>query len=43
MSNRHKLTESLPRMLNILEGCLNRPHSLDDVKGYLDEVSKNNV
>lgn len=41
MSNRHKLTESLPRMLNILEGCLNRPHSLDDVKGYLGEVSKN--
>lgn len=38
MSSRHKLTESLPRMLNILEGCLYRSHSLDDVKGYLDEV-----
>ena len=40
MSNRHKLTESLPRMLNILEGCLHRPYSLDGVKGHLDEVSK---
>ena len=40
MSSRYKLTESLPRMLNILEGCLNRSHSLDDVRGYLDEVSK---
>ena len=40
MSSRYKLTESLPRMLNILEGCLYRSHSLDDVKGYLDEVSK---
>lgn len=40
MSSRYKLTESLPRMLNILEGCLYRSHSLDDVKGYLDEVSQ---